>query len=62
MRGEGATADSDSAGKWRENATPIITQYAPKDIFNAVEIAALHFATTEVTGFKERKVPGSERV
>jgi hypothetical protein len=45
MRGEGATADSDLAGKWCENVTLINTQYVPKDIFNAEETAVLHFAT-----------------
>jgi hypothetical protein len=62
MSGESITADSNSAGKWRENVTPIITRYVPKDIFNVEKTAALHFSTKEVTDFKGTKLPGNKRV
>jgi hypothetical protein len=39
VTGEGASADLDSAEKWRQNVKPIVTQYAAKDIFNMDETA-----------------------
>jgi hypothetical protein len=42
MSGDGATADTDLAKRRCENVTPIITQYAPKDIFN-VDKSALFY-------------------
>jgi hypothetical protein len=59
---EGATADADSAEKWCENMTPIITQYAAKDIFNMDETTIFYNeqAAIEDNGFKGRKVPRTE--
>jgi hypothetical protein len=38
MSWEGAAANVDSAEKWLEKVTPVITQDAQKDIYNMGEI------------------------
>jgi hypothetical protein len=42
MSGDGAAADVGMAEKWWESVTPVITQCAPKDIFNMDEMALFY--------------------
>jgi hypothetical protein len=57
---EGFSPDLDLAQKWQEHVKPIVTQNAPKDIFNLNEIA--HFFSKEEPGIKERETLVRERV
>jgi hypothetical protein len=42
FKGEGFTADFDSAEHWHENITPLINHYALKDIFNMCKTALFY--------------------
>jgi hypothetical protein len=44
MSGEGFSVDTEASNKWHKNVTPIIKQYAPKNIFNMDETALFYNA------------------
>jgi hypothetical protein len=61
VSGGGASANLDSADKWRENVKPIVTQYAPNDIFNRDEMALFYNAQPERTlALKGQKCQGGK--
>jgi hypothetical protein len=52
MNGEGSSVDTEASNKWRKNVTPIIKQYAPKNIFNMDETAVLQCASEENASYQ----------
>jgi hypothetical protein len=55
VNGAGVSADADSAQKWQEQVTPIITQIAPKDILNLDEVAQFYVKPKRTLVLKREK-------
>jgi hypothetical protein len=48
MSREGSFVGTEASDKWRENVTPIIKQYGPKNIFNMDETALFYNAQPKI--------------